>query len=101
MTARAPWRLPVKVSCSSEADAWGRLEALTPSRARLSCQAEPHRYETLALSFELHGERFEDVEARVDYCSRDEDGFWTADVDFLDPLTRRRVAQVLADVLSR
>ena len=58
MTARAPWRLPVRLSCLAEADAWGRLESLTPGRAALTALSELHRYETLTLSFELNGERF-------------------------------------------
>lgn len=101
MTARAPSRLPVKLSCAAEERGWGRLESLTPSRARLVTLCLVHRFETVELSFELAGERFSDVRAKVDYCSRDEDGFWTADVDFLDPLFKRRLATTLADALSR
>jgi len=101
VTARAPARLPVKLRCAAEERGWGRLESLTPSRARLVTLCEIHRHETIELSFELFGERVEDAAARVDYRSRDEDGFWTADVDFLDPLLKRRLAKTLADVLSR
>ncbi len=101
MSAHAPCRLPARLSCAADENGWGRLESLTPSRARLVTLCALHRYETLTLSFELAGERFADAYVRVDYCETDEDGFWAADVDFLDPVVKRRLAQVLADVLSR
>ena len=101
MIGRAPSRLPVKLACAAEERGWGRLESLTPGRARLVTLCALHRYETVELSFELSGERFEGVRGRVDYCSTDEDGFCAADVDLLDPVVKRRLAATLADVLSR
>lgn len=99
-----PRRVPARLGFGADdgrAESWGSLEALTPSGARLSTLARLERGQEVALSFELAGEPFAELRARVTGASVDADGFCEAELDFLDILARRRLARLLLDVLSR
>ena len=80
---------------------WGRLLELRASSAKLSTQTPLDRGESLRLEFEVNGERFPDLRARVECVERDEDGFLAADLRFEDEVEKRRLARTLADLLSR
>ncbi len=97
-------RIPARIGFAESAgrwEAWGWLEELTASAARLSAQAELRRDETLSLTFELPGEPFAGLAARVAWSQRDADGYWEAELRFTSELDRRRLAAALLDLLSR
>ena len=104
MNARAPSLIPVLVRFPGGAarqDAWGRLLSLTAGGATLSTAAPLEKAEALTLSFELGGETFRGVPARVSHVEPDVDGQTLAELRFTDELERRRLSTVLLDVLSR
>ena len=99
-----PGRLPVRLVFmpqDSRQDAWGRIESLSPAGARLSTLCALKRRERVELDFEVNGERFEGLRAVVVHAETDVDGYCLADLDFLLPTDRRRLAGVLLDTLSR
>lgn len=104
MSARAPSLIPVRLGfpgAAARQDSWGRLLSLTAGGASLSTAAPLVRGEGLSLSFELGGERFRGVAARVSHVETDADGHTLAELRFHDELERRRLAKTLLDVLSR
>jgi len=82
-------------------DGWGRFLELAASAAVLSTQTPLKPLEIILLSFEVYGEKFKDVPARVEHAERDLDGFCRAELRFQDEVEKRRLARVLADLLSR
>lgn len=101
---RAAAFLPVLLRFAPAAarqDGWGRLERLTSGGADLSTATRLVAGEGVLLSFELAGERFESLRARVSHAEDDADGHRLAELRFLDELQRRRLAKALTDVLSR
>lgn len=82
-------------------EGWGRLLELAASAAKLSTQTPLHPLENILLSFEVYGERFQDLRARVEHSETDEDGFCRAELRFQDEVEKRRLARVLTDLLSR
>jgi hypothetical protein len=104
VSARAPGRLPARLDFGADdgrAPSWGRLEALSPGGARLLTLARLERGQTVLLSFELAGEDFRELPARVVASEADADGFCAAELDITAPRERRRLARILLDVLSR
>lgn len=101
---RSAARVPAKLEFESAAarlDAWGWLSELAASGARLLSAAELRRDELVLVTFELAGEPFEKLSSRVRWISRDEDGYWDAELLFTDEITRRRLARRLLEVLAR
>ena len=86
---------------AARTDGWGRLAALTSGGAELSTATRLVAGEAVLLSFELAGDRFEDVRARVAHAEDDADGHRLAELRFTDEVERRRLAKALTDVLSR
>lgn len=86
---------------SARQDAWGRLTRLTAGGAELTTAVRLVRDEGVLLSFELGGERFEEVRARVAHAEDDADGHRLAELLFRDEVQRRTLAKALIDVLSR
>jgi hypothetical protein len=82
-------------------EGWGRLLHLAASAASLCTQTTLRVGENVLLSFEVHGERFDGLSASVEHSAADEDGFCRAELRFTDEVEKRRLARVLADVLSR
>lgn len=82
-------------------DAWGRLVALTSGGAVLSTGACLRRGEDVLVSFELGGDRFESLSARVAHAEDDADGHVLAELRWRDEAERRRLAKALTDVLAR
>ncbi|MBI5239769.1 MAG: hypothetical protein HY926_04795 [Elusimicrobia bacterium] len=102
--ARSSVHTPVLLRFPGEVareDGWGRLLELCASSAKLSTQTPLDRGEQVRLAFEVNGERFADLRARVESVDRDEDGFLAADLSFQDEVEKRRLARSLADLLSR
>lgn len=100
----APGLIPVLLLFAPEAarqDAWGRLLKLTSGGAELSTAVRLLKGETVLLDFELGGERFGAVRARVEHAEDDADGHRLAELKFLDQLQCRALAKVLTEVLSR
>ncbi|HXT00712.1 MAG TPA: hypothetical protein VN915_08570 [Elusimicrobiota bacterium] len=96
--------LPVLLTfepAAARQDGWGRLVKLTSGGAELSTATRLVAGESLFLSFELAGDRFEGLLARVAHAEDDADGHRLAELRFADELDRRRLAQALTDVLSR
>lgn len=86
---------------SARQDAWGRLTRLTAGGAELATAVRLVRDEGVLLSFELGGERFEEVRARVAHAEDDADGRRLVELLFRDEVQRRSLAKALIDVLSR
>ena len=82
-------------------DGWGRLVRLTSGGAELATAARLVAGEGVILSFELAGDRFEGVRARVAHAEDDADGHRLVELRFTDEVERRRLARALTDVLSR
>lgn len=104
MKARSPAPLPAVVTFPGEAArqaGWGRLLDLSASSAVIFTRTPLGRLEQVLLSFELGGERFEALAARVACAETDEDGYTRAELSFADEADRRRLSRVLLDLLSR
>lgn len=104
MIARSATRLPVLIRFAPEAgrqDAWGRLEELTASSARLSTASALTRGERVLLSFQLASESFKNLPGEVLHEEGDADGYRIAELRFTDEVVKRRLARALLDVLSR
>ena len=87
--------LPVLLTFAPSAarqDGWGRLVKLTSGGAELSTATRLVAGEVLLLSFELAGDRFEGVRARVAHAEDDADGHRLAELRFTDEVERRRLA---------
>jgi hypothetical protein len=82
-------------------DGWGRLVRLTSGGAELSTATRLVVGEDLLLSFELAGDRFEEIRARVAHAEDDADGHRLAELRFTDEVQRRRLARALTDLLAR
>lgn len=101
---RGPQRLPAKLDFGADTGleaGWGRLETLAAAGAVVTTLSPLSRGGRLLLSFEVAGEPFKELRARVVHAERDDDGFCRAELDFLDAVDRRRLAACLLDVLSR
>jgi hypothetical protein len=82
-------------------DGWGRLVRLTSGGAELATSTRLVIGEVVLLSFELAGDRFEEVRARVVHAEDDADGHRLAELTFTDEVQRRKLAKALTDVLAR
>ena len=82
-------------------EGWGRLVSLTSGGAEVSTATRLVVGEGVFLSFEVAGDRFEGVRARVAHAEDDDDGHRLAELIFTDEVERRRLAKALTDVLSR
>lgn len=101
---RTPSLIPATLVFPAESarqDSWGRLLTLTSGGAELSTSVRLLKGERLLLSFELAGERFESVGARVEHAEDDADGHRLAELKFLDEVQRRALAKALTGILSR
>jgi len=101
---RAATFIPVLLRFPPQAarqESWGRLLELTSGGAELVTAVRLLRGEGVFLSFELGGERFDDVRARVEHAETDQDGHRLAVLRLTDAVQRRRLAKVLLDVISR
>jgi hypothetical protein len=105
VTERAlPATIPARLDFEADdgrAPSWGKLEALTPSGARVVTLAGLERGQKVLLSFETAGEAFTELVGVVAASATDADGFCAAELDFRDQRDRRRLARILLDVLSR
>ena len=86
---------------SARQEAWGRLTRLTSGGAELSTAVRLVRDEGVLLSFDLGGDRFEDVRARVVHAEDDVDGHRLVELVFADEVQRRTLAKALVNVLAR
>lgn len=82
-------------------DAWGKLLELSALGARLETRCRLAPDERLVLSFELAGEPFSEVSARVTDAEADPHGYCIAGLHFTDETQKRRLSRLLLDVLSR
>lgn len=100
---RAPFFVPALLRFSGSAarsDGWGRLLQITAGGAELSTGTRLVKGTDVSVAFELGGERLA-VAARVSHSEDDDDGHILAELRWTDMVTRRRLARVLLDVLSR
>jgi hypothetical protein len=100
----APRLIPARLDFGAEdgrAESWGKLMSLTPAGAQLTTLARLTRGQTVILAFEVNGEPFSELHARVMAADEDADGFCAAELDFTDILARRRLSTILLDALSR
>ena len=98
---RGPKTIPVALALGDREVSWGRLLSLSARAAALSTQSALSRGEIVFLSFELSGERFKEIPARVEDSAVDLDGYTQAELVFTDEVERRRLAKTLLDLLSR
>ncbi|MFI5363855.1 MAG: hypothetical protein ACHQ49_17980 [Elusimicrobiota bacterium] len=82
-------------------EGWGRLVSLTSGGTEVSTAVRLVVGETVFLSFEVSGDRFEGMRARVAHAEDDDDGHRLAEMIFTDEVERRRLAKALTDVLAR
>lgn len=104
MTARVPSAVPAAIAFgegSGRAPAWGRFTELAATGAWLATRAPLSRGESLALDFELAGEPYAGVLARVAWTESDADGWTVAALDFTDHALRRRLGRALVELMSR
>jgi hypothetical protein len=104
MTKSAAQRIPVMMTFPAELarqDCWGRINELSAAGGILSTLVVLKRTEKVFLSFEIFGERFENIPGEVTDSDFDDDGYCRAEILWTDHLDRRRLARVLIDVLSR
>ena len=100
----SPKLIPVLISfpeAAARQDGWGRLVDLSGSGAHLSALLELRRAETVTLSFEVGGEPFHAVSARVTFVEADHDGYSLAELRFTDEVEKRRLARTILETLSR
>lgn len=100
---RTPSPVPVALSfppSSARQDGWGKLLGLTAGGAELTTAVRLVKDEGVLLSFELGGESFESLRARVVHAEED-DGHRRAELRFVDEAERRRLAKALTEVLTR
>lgn len=86
---------------SAREDSWGRFTELAACDARLSTRAELKTHDVVHLSFEVGGEYFVRVPARVAYVESGPFGYAEAELRFTDEAQKRRLAKTLLDLLSR
>ncbi len=82
-------------------DAWGRLDEISALGGRLRALAPLGKGARIKISFELFGDKFEGLPCRTLECAKNADGYFEARLAFIDELHKRRLAKLLADVLSR
>ena len=95
----APKLVPVALDLPT-GEAWGRLLELHASGASACLQAPVSSGDSIVASFEAGGESFE-MTGRVLRRERDQDGYVLAELLWTDEVVKRRLARVLADLLSR
>jgi len=104
MKDRSPKLLPVRFSypeAQSRKDGWGRLTRLSAVGGELLTRFQVERGQRLALTFDLVGERFEDLPAEVTAAAQDVDGYCAARLKFTDERTALRLERALRDILAR
>lgn len=83
------------------AEGWGRFGRLSAGEAEFLTRFRLERGDRLVLAFDLPGERFEGVPARVAQAWTDADGYCAADLRFEERASRLRLGRALRDLLSR
>jgi len=81
-------------------EAWGRFLRLAANGGELATTARLNKGDTLRLGFEVQGERFELARADLLTAWRDRDGYFVAEVRFLDEDTRGRLGRALVGLLA-
>jgi hypothetical protein len=81
-------------------EGWGRFIRLAANGAELATLSRLRKGDALRLSFEVQGEGFEQARADLLGVWRDADGYFVADVRFLDEEMKARLGRVLLDFLS-
>ena len=102
--SRLPVALPALIAFEQAAareDSWGRFSALSAHGATVLSLSRMSPRDRLYLSFELAGERVSQATAIVERAFLDADGYWAAELRWLDEGDRRRLARSLSDLLSR
>lgn len=102
--SRLPEALPALISfeeSSAREDSWGRFARLSAHGATVLSLTRLSPLDRLALSFELGEDRVRAAPAVVERAFRDADGYWVAELRWLDEGDRRRLARSLSDLLSR
>ncbi|OGR82625.1 MAG: hypothetical protein A3J74_06615 [Elusimicrobia bacterium RIFCSPHIGHO2_02_FULL_57_9] len=104
MTASSARAVPVALCFPAPAgrlDAWGRFMELFASGGKVASLALLERGEKLALSFEVGDEAFKALSAEIIDARQDADGYYWAELRFLDEVEKRRLSRALLDILSR
>jgi len=100
---RLPRKIPASFSFAPELarqDAWGWLEELSASRARLSTLCVLRRDERLSLDFFLGDRRLGQGAARVIGAKKGEDGFFRAELAFTDEVFKRDLSRAILRMLA-
>ncbi|MFA6092004.1 MAG: hypothetical protein WCU88_05220 [Elusimicrobiota bacterium] len=74
-------------------DGWGRFLELAADGARAATLTRLTKGDCLRVSFEAAGEKVELLRADVESVQRDLDGYFVAELRFLDEETRGRLAK--------
>jgi len=81
-------------------EGWGRFTRLAANGAELATLSRLAKGDALRLSFDVRQERFELARADVLGVWRDADGYFVAEMRFLDKEMRARLGRVLLELLS-
>ncbi|HVA67007.1 MAG TPA: hypothetical protein VNK24_08805 [Elusimicrobiota bacterium] len=103
MRARLPRKIPAAFSFAPEIarqDAWGWLEEISASRARLSTLCALRLDERLFLDFSIGDRRLGPGAARVSLAEKGEDGFFRAELAFTDELFKRKLSRAILRMLA-
>ena len=103
MTARLPRKIPAAISFPPESarqDAWGWMEELSVSRARLSTLYVLRQDERLFLDFSIGDRRLGPAPARIARAEKDGDGFFRAEAVFTDEVFKRELSSAILRALA-
>ncbi|MBI4425239.1 MAG: hypothetical protein HY554_16030 [Elusimicrobia bacterium] len=82
-------------AAESRLDGWGRFERLHALGGRLVTRFRLEAGDRVFLAFELRGETFSGLPARVERAQRDLDGYFLADLRLLDEVEARRLGRLI------
>lgn len=88
-------------AAESRQDGWGRFERLHPMGGKLLSRFRLEEGDRLFVSFEVAGEGFEDVPAKVERSAQDEDGYFLADLRLQDEVEARRLGAALRGIVAK
>lgn len=88
-------------AAESREEGWGRLERLHPLGGRVITRFRLEEGDRVFLAFEAAGESFSGAPAKVERSSRDEDGYYLADVRLQDEVEARRLGAALRGLVAR
>lgn len=101
MISRSKEFIPVLIDFPDSSSGWGRLLEIHPKGATLLTRCRLTRGNVICMSFEIDGQKIEGVRAGVKACSKDEDGYLSLNLAFLDDSQVAGIRARLLDMFNR